>query len=136
LIKSTGINTIDLMNNRSQFAQFMHRQFINWQYRSGEKKLQRDFANYLGVNEKTLSTWMNGKQKPTGDNAHKIAQLFGDEIYNYIDEDNPDPRLQAISRDWHLLSDDTKSKMLQIIEAEEKDIPEGEHGFTPQTNTT
>lgn len=43
-----------------------------------EKKLsQKELADYLGINEKTISRWENGESTIKSDKAQKLADFFG-----------------------------------------------------------
>ncbi|CYT78438.1 XRE family transcriptional regulator [Streptococcus suis] len=43
-----------------------------------EKKLsQKELADYLGINEKTISRWENGERQIKPDKAQKLADYFG-----------------------------------------------------------
>lgn len=80
-----------------------------------------DFAKYLGVSQPTVSSWLNGKRRPTGKNIDTIADLLGPEIYDLLGLQRPDPGLIYITRNWHHLSEDFK---YQIQEEATKDLYE------------
>jgi transcriptional regulator with XRE-family HTH domain len=81
--KSTG--------QQQRFADFLVQRFVDYRQREGWNKSQAEFADWLGVNNSTLSTWMLGRRVPTGNHIHTLAQKLGPEVYDLLGEPRRTP---------------------------------------------
>lgn len=56
-----------------------------------EKKLtQKELADYLGINEKTISRWENGESTIKSDKAQELADYFGVSVGYLLGYDDND----------------------------------------------
>lgn len=101
----------------TKLPEYLTRKYLGWQTEEGERKTLEEFSNYLGVNRSLLSFWMNGTRVPNEDNADKMAEILGNEIYDVLGMPRPNPYLQRINRVWEFLPDDVQQ---QIAEEAEK----------------
>ena len=70
------------------------------------------FANYLGISPPLLSHYMNGVRKPSIDTVHVLAEKLGNEIYDVLGFQRPDPALQKLIAKWEVLSDQEQREIL------------------------
>jgi len=69
----------------SKFPDWMTKVFLEWQTQQGKRKTLEEFATYIGVSRPLVNMWMNGNQKPGADNIKLLGDLFGDEIYDALE---------------------------------------------------
>jgi len=63
-----------------EFKDWINKKFVEWR---GETRLGvTDFANYIGVSQSTMSSWMVGVIPKAPHNVLKLADKYGDEIYD------------------------------------------------------
>jgi transcriptional regulator with XRE-family HTH domain len=92
------------------FPELLEQKFLEWQMEKGERKTLYEFANYLGVSHGTISFWINGVKKPSDSNIEKLAELFGNEIYDALDLPRPNPYLQKLNRLWQFIPEEIQKK--------------------------
>lgn len=103
------------MNSKSEFANWLEVQFINWMRERGQVTTQREFAEYLGLDQVQLSHYINERRKkPDKVSLEKIASKLGPEIYDVLGLARPDPQLKQLTAVWHKLSEETKKIILDI----------------------
>lgn len=100
----------------TKLPEYLTRKYLGWQTEEGERKTLEEFANYLGVNRSLLSFWMNGTRVPNEDNADKMAEILGNEIYDVLGMPRPNPYLQRINRVWEFLPDDVQQQIANEAE--------------------
>lgn len=92
-----------------EFQDYLNNQFRDWQIlqlQAGNKRPSlATFAEELGVKQSTLSTWMNGKRKPSLEGIIRLANCFGPEIYDVLGMEEPDPELSYLQQIWPHLSE-------------------------------
>ena len=65
-----------------------------------EKKLsQKEIADFLGVNEKTISRWEKSESTIKSDKAHKLADFFGVSVGYLLGYSN---KLESDYSDWEV----------------------------------
>lgn len=103
------------MKNKSEFANWLEKQFINWMRERGEVTTQREFAEYLGLDQVQLSHYINERRKkPDKKSLIKLADKLGPEVYDVLGLARPDPQLKRLTSVWHLLSPDQIRRILAI----------------------
>lgn len=128
------------MAETHSIKQWLIDKFLEWQAQSGEIKSQREFADYLGVGNTSLSNWISGYRLPTGENIARLASKLGPEIYDQLGLARPDPDLQAIVQNWEHLSPKERRQFVDIVvkKAEEatepsaSPIPDNEEAVTQE----
>ena len=112
------------MKSKSEFANWLEGQFINWMQERGEVTTQREFAEFLGLDQVQLSHYMNERRKkPDKVSLEKIAARLGPEIYDVLGLARPDPQLKQLTSVWHLLTSDQIERILAIAFDEEGHNP-------------
>lgn len=107
------------------FPELLEQKFLEWQMENGERKTLYEFANYLGVSHGTISFWINGVKKPSDSNIEKLAEIFGNEIYDALDLPRPNPYLQKLNRLWEFLPEEFQKRISEEAESyETKNISE------------
>jgi transcriptional regulator with XRE-family HTH domain len=94
----------------NDFKTWLQKQYLTWQANKGELKTLVEFGDWLGVEQPTLSKWMNGKTKPRGASVMRLALRLGDEVYAVLGVEKPkhDGRLQAINEWWDALTEEMR----------------------------
>lgn len=97
---------------QNPIAKFLERAFLDWQSASGERKSQRDFAEYLGFGHATLGKLIRGEvDAPERDTVEKIAARCGPGIYDALGLPRPDPLLQVVIANWGALSREQRDEI-------------------------
>jgi len=86
--------------DKMAFKQFLEMKFLAWQQNVGARKTVKQFAEYIGVGQTTISGWWNENRKPEGDNLIKLANRFGDEVYDALGLPRPNENLSYLQRIW------------------------------------
>lgn len=60
------------------------RKFREWETSTGGRQTVSAFARYLGVKQPSLNRWMNSDSVPDFENAVKISQKLGTEIFEIL----------------------------------------------------
>ena len=116
---SSGIFT--LSENRyntgvkSDFSQWLERQYLAWQASEGERRTISEFAAWLGFKQSIVSLWMNGDRKPGQDSADRIAIKLGGEVYALLGLRPSDGRLINIQANWTQLTDSQRASLDQLV---------------------
>lgn len=105
--------------------EYLTKRYLAWQADEGERKTLEDYAKYLGVNRSLLSYWMNGSRVPSDENVKKLAFKLGNDIYDILKIDRPNPYLQTLNRLWEHLPENIQKRL-----AEEAEIYETENETT------
>lgn len=111
------------------FPKFLEMKFVDWQKAEGGRKTLYEFAQYLGISQVTLSSWMNKTRSPNKENAVTLSAILGMEVFDILEISRPDPDLIYIQRNWGQLTDETRKALRDMavnnmagnIKAEEED---------------
>lgn len=68
----------------NEFAKWLKKQFLEFEYKSGERQTQETFANHLDVKAAALSHWMTGKRLPDPESTKQLAAKLGDDVYQAV----------------------------------------------------
>lgn len=76
------------------------------------------FARYLGINESTLSMWLNGHRKnPNLLLVNRLARATGDlRFYDAANLPRPDPNLFHITVRWENLTPDQRRDVRRMVD--------------------
>ena len=66
--------------------------------RKEKKKSQKEIANFLKINEKTISRWENGESQITLKNAAQLADYFGVPLAYLLNQEEEWEKLQELHR--------------------------------------
>ena len=98
-----------------KFSPWLLQRYLEWQNELKQRKSLTEFAAWIGVSQPVLSNYMSGKREPGEDNAYLFYLKFCDEVYEVLDMEPPDFLLRYVRASWHLLSDDAKFEIKEII---------------------
>ncbi len=87
------------------FRQFIEMKFLEWQQKLGSRKTVKQFAEYIGVGQTTVSGWWNDGHEPQGETVTKLAKLFGVEVYDVLGLPRPEENLIYLQGIWDRLSE-------------------------------
>lgn len=106
--------------SKTTVGEWLERSFLTWQSQRGERKTVEAFAEWLGVHRVSLSRWMNTERLPDSSYADLIADKLGPEIYDLLGLPRPDPRLQAIIKQWGSLPESVKDDLIKRAETNQR----------------
>lgn len=87
------------------FPQFLENRFLTWQQKEGGRRTVKQFAEWLGFPQSTLSTWWTKDITPKDEEVlRKLAIKLGMEVYDVLGLPRPDPDLIYIQQNWPQLS--------------------------------
>ena len=87
-----------------KFAQYLEIKFLEWQRQQGGRKTVKQFAEFVGVSQSSISMWWHGERVPEGENIRKIADKLGLEVYDVLGIPRPDEDLHYLQSIWNELS--------------------------------
>ena len=94
------------MKPRGEFTNWLEKQYLDWQIEQGGRKSITDFSAHLGFALTTVDQWMNGRRKKISpDNAFRLAQRLGLEVYDVLGLPCPDPLLFRLRVKWDILNE-------------------------------
>lgn len=74
---------------------------------------QIDIANFVGVSDKTVSAWINGRGYPRADVMEKLSVFFGVRLSDLVDEKTEDEEEALLLKMFRTLPSVGKSKLLE-----------------------
>jgi transcriptional regulator with XRE-family HTH domain len=98
-----------------KFSDFLDVQFLAWQQREGRRKTMKEFSEYLGIKQSTISMWYSG-QSPNPESLRVLAAKLGPEVYDALDLERPDPDLAYITQQWENLDPATRRQLREQAE--------------------
>jgi len=107
---------MELDNMTDSLATWLNQHFLDWERQEGKRRTITAFAQYLGVPQSSLSSWMSGAYMPSGESIQKIAEKLGYEIYDILGVQRPplaDERLAYIASIWDDLDEEARQKLLR-----------------------
>ena len=104
-------------NKLPAFNMWIQIMYVDWQSQVVKGRASLDeFAEYIGYSRSLISMWMSGKRLPTDEGMKRLAELFGDDVYEILGKDRPNPLLQAINARWERIPPDKQQKLLELSE--------------------
>lgn len=101
---------------KKAFASWLEKTFLKWQAENGKRASLLEFADYIGYSRPLISMWLAGKRLPGEDGIKRLAELFGEEVYDALDLPRPNPYLQKISQIFERLSPEHQQKLAEDAE--------------------
>lgn len=102
------------------FGYYLKRRFQEWAGkqlgRSGRIPSQAEFAVWLDVPTTSLSTWMNDVRTPVGENADRLADKLGVEVYDRLNLPRRMPRnkkLMFLATIWDKLEEHEQDELYE-----------------------
>jgi len=99
----------------NKFGEYLNKHFLKWQFETGVRKTQEEFAFYLEISRPLLTMWINGDRRPGKSKLPRLAELLDEEIYDAIDEPRPDPFVTYIQKTSGNLKQNQKKKIEEQI---------------------
>ena len=107
------MNILTVMN----FPKFLEIKFLEWQHGEGGRRTVKEFAEWLGVKQSTVSMWWNGTNTPRdSDIIRTLAVRLGMEVYDVLGLERPDPDLIYIEDRWERMSASQRRKVREQVE--------------------
>lgn len=97
------------------FPEFMEKKYLEWQLKEEGRKTIVEFAKYLGISQPLLSQWLSGKKRPGANTIKFLAELFGNEVYDALGKDRPNPYLQIVNRKWEFLDEQDQRRIAEEV---------------------
>jgi transcriptional regulator with XRE-family HTH domain len=98
------------------FKAFFEQKYIEWQSALKRRGSIREFSEYLQIDERLVSNWMNGHRKPGSEYIERLAIVLGIEVYDALNLPRPDERLLQIKKVWEDLSEEEQVAFAAEIE--------------------
>ncbi len=98
------------------FKAFFEQKYIEWQSALKRRGSIREFSEYLQIDERLVSNWMNGHRKPGSEYIERLAIVLGIEVYDALSLPRPDERLLQIKKVWEDLSEEEQAAFAAEIE--------------------
>jgi len=95
------------------FSEFLEKKYLEWQLKEEGRKTIVEFAVYIGVSQPLLSMWLNGKKRPGVENIKLLSEIFGNEVYDALGIERPNPYLQQINRLWEFLPEHVQRQIAE-----------------------
>ncbi len=102
--------------------------FLSWQEAEGKRLPAKQFADFIGIGEKSFNLIFNGKRKPTKEQTYLLVQALGDErFYELTGHTKPsDPLRLYVDKHWKKLDIKGKKEIAEIIRKYVKENPPSE----------
>lgn len=98
------------------FPEYLEKKYLEWQNSLGRRKTVEEFAAWLGVSRPLMTMWLNGKRRPGVENLKLLSAVFGNEIYDILGIERPNPYLQRISQLFERLSPEHQRRLAEDAE--------------------
>jgi hypothetical protein len=93
---------------KGPFAHWFEAKFLEWRDSQHDRKANlKTFSIWLDVPQPNVSQYLNGENKPKGDNLYKIASKLGFECYEILEQPIPDLH----EKEWQKLFDVTPPEL-------------------------
>jgi hypothetical protein len=100
---------------KSDFSQWLERQYLAWQASEGKRRTIGEFSSWLGFKQPIVTMWMNGDRKPGQASADRLAIKLGGEVYALLGLQPSDNRLVNIQANWPHLTDAQRASLDQLV---------------------
>ncbi|MCK4827929.1 helix-turn-helix transcriptional regulator, partial [bacterium] len=99
------------------YNEWLMEKFLEWEKTKTRRQSYSAFARYIGVSQGSLSHWLSGSNPPTGDNAKKVADKLGYEIYDILDIPQDERPIPKDLRDLiNSVPEDNQEELRDLIE--------------------
>jgi len=99
-----------------QFSKLLEMKFLEWQQLEGGRKTVKEFAEWLGFGQSTVSNWMNETRVPQSEAVHQLALKLGLEVYDSLGLERPNENLFYIQRVFEILPDEAQQSIRDDVE--------------------
>lgn len=101
------------------WVKYIEQQYLLYQNREKASKNWYEFADYLGVDDATMSHWKKGRRVPSGELLDRVAAKLGTGAYEAAGKPArvPDnPRLKIINALMPRLPDNVQESIAALVE--------------------
>jgi len=102
--------------NMERKSPFMRKLYEKWS--SNQPWNKRDaiyYAEYLGFESSTVNHWISGRNNPSAKSLEKLAQIYGEEIYDLAGKQRPDPLYNEWLQVGYKLGKEQIPQLIQVI---------------------
>ena len=101
-----------------EFKDWITKKYLDWRGDAiGRDRSIKKFSDFIGVSQPLMSRWMNEKNKPSLENAIKIADRFGNEVYDILDIPQDERPVRADLREAiRQVPPENQDELLELIE--------------------
>lgn len=106
-------------DTNKKFSEYLNRMRVIESVKKGHTVSQSEMARLIGIPQGSLSQYENGTRLPNDENAIKLGDYFGPEIYEIlgIPPRMPnDPLLRRVAASWMKLQPDMQKRIVNKIE--------------------
>lgn len=115
MLQEVLLITITPMDKQS-FKDYLFQKFIEWEKATEKRRVSFSaFARWLSnnsfdieVKHQVLDKWINGTIPKEAKYIYVLAEKFGDEIYEILEVERPDPDLLRLTQIWQYLPEKTR----------------------------
>ena len=100
----------------TKFSVWLEQKYIAWIAEAGQLRTLKEFAGWLGIGNAVLSHYIHGTRRPDPKQVEKIALKLGIEAYDLLNMPRPDPGLFKVKANWHILSEEQKRRIGEIVD--------------------
>ena len=83
---------------KTTLGDWLDKKFVEWQVREGGRQTIVKFCEYLGVSRPAFDKWSTNPRHPSKESIELLSDKLGDEIYEVLGLESPNPVLQRIRR--------------------------------------
>ena len=103
---------------KMEFKDWITKKYLDWRGDAiGRDRSIKKFSDFIGVSQPLMSRWMNEKNNPSLENARKIADRFGNEVYDILDIPQDERPVRADLREAiRQVPPENQDELLELIE--------------------
>lgn len=114
-------NKTENQNKLLGFNMWIQLMYLDWQSQIKKGRASLDeFADYIGYSRSLVSMWMAGKRLPTDEGINRLSELFGDDVYEVLGKERPNPYLKKLVKIWENIPPDQQQKLAEDAERYEE----------------
>lgn len=99
-----------------KFKEYLFRKLQEFERDAGHRVSLQDFADYIGVSRPSISLWLQGRVKPSYENAEVLSKRFGPEVLEILEYDVPNPSITFIESKWDQLDPNVQDQIIKLIQ--------------------
>lgn len=112
---------------RAKFAAWFNSKWAEWDAREGRRTTQYELSDYLKVTRAAIAQYASGRQVPEGTNLVRIANKFGDEVYDLLSVSKPEDELSQLPEPFETRLRKAADEIKMRLEAGEFSSDSEEH---------
>jgi transcriptional regulator with XRE-family HTH domain len=100
------------------FSKYLLDKYLEWVKNQQEPRTTAEFAAAVGISRQTINNLMKKGTDitPNPRTIRALAQVVGDDIYDYLGKDKPQVGLELVNQAWNSLPEEIKTKILTIVQ--------------------